>query len=463
MPIIDTIFGAVNANGLQINSIDPVLDVTFEGAVVSTTGAAVQLVNEAAEYTVDMNIDGIVVSAFTSAILYRDNNGTVTVGQTGQVRAETFAIVGFSSNLSPLNLVNRGFVQSSGTAFSSGAAADLVENSGTLVGTVFLRDGADEIRNSGSIAGDIIFGDGDDIYNGRDGFVAGNIQGGAGNDTYVVDGPGDIIVEQAGAGFDEVQSFDTYTLGANIEDLNLRGSANIDGTGNDIANTFNGNAGNNVLKGKGGPDIFEASGGNDTFRGGSGIDAAFYRSQNKDMVIDLAAGTAVGKFTDTLIQIERVFGGAGDDTIGGSGARNTLSGGDGDDEISGRGGNDDVFGNAGADVLLGNGGSDFLDGGTAKDTLNGGTGNDRLLGAAGGDTFVFEGSFDDDQIIDFDVNQGGEKIDLSGVASIRNFNDLRNNHLTDDGTDSTIDDGNGNTILIAGVVESDFTAGDFIF
>ena len=77
------------------------------------------------------------------------------------------------------------------------------------------------------------------------------LTGGAGDDTYIV-GTGDTAVEAANEGTDLVLSRVDYTLGANLENLTLTGSA-VNGTGNSLNNILTGQTNvSNVLTGRGG-------------------------------------------------------------------------------------------------------------------------------------------------------------------------------------------------------------------
>jgi Ca2+-binding RTX toxin-like protein len=67
--------------------------------------------------------------------------------------------------------------------------------------------------------------------------------GGTGNDIYIVDGPGDTVVENAGEGVDTVRSSASRTLDANVENLTLTGTAGIYGIGNSLNNVITGTVG----------------------------------------------------------------------------------------------------------------------------------------------------------------------------------------------------------------------------
>lgn len=88
--------------------------------------------------------------------------------------------------------------------------------------------------------------------------------GGKGDDTYLVDNVSQRVVEKAGGGIDTVESYVSYTLADNVENLTLYGWGST-GTGNALANRIIGTAGNETLNGKGGTDWLKGGDGDDTF------------------------------------------------------------------------------------------------------------------------------------------------------------------------------------------------------
>ncbi len=188
------------------------------------------------------------------------------------------------------------------------------------------------------------------------------LTGGAGNDTYVV-GRGDTVVEGAGGGIDTIQTHITWTLGSNLENLTLTGSANVNGIGNSLNNILIGNAGANLLDGGSGQDRLDGGEGNDLLLGGSGHD--------------------------------ELVGGVGNDALNAGSGHDFLDGGDGTDVLDGGSGDDQLHGGSGDDVLLAGSGADRLSGGIGNDLLIGGSGNDRYLFSRGDgqDTIVEQDPF----------------------------------------------------------------------
>ena len=91
---------------------------------------------------------------------------------------------------------------------------------------------------------------------------------------------------------------------------------------------------------------------------------------------------------------DHVGGDWGTDYIYGEAGKDTVWGGRGDDFCWGGAGNDKVSGNIGNDVLWGGSGKDVIVGGTGKDAVYGGSGNDKVSGNKGND-IVYGGSGND--------------------------------------------------------------------
>ncbi|WP_313953231.1 calcium-binding protein [Accumulibacter sp.] len=140
---------------------------------------------------------------------------------------------------------------------------------------------------------------GDDFFAGDSG--ANTFSGLGGNDTYVVDHPGDVVNENPNEGWDTVYSSITYTLPANVEILTLTGNAAINGTGNNLDNQIDGNGAANILDGGAGNDYLYGGAGNDTyvFGRGSGQDTVFnYDSTPGHLdTVQLGAGIATTDIT----------------------------------------------------------------------------------------------------------------------------------------------------------------------
>ena len=80
-----------------------------------------------------------------------------------------------------------------------------------------------------------------------------------------MDNVGDVVTESAGEGTDTVLSSVSYTLGANVENLTLTGTASHQRHRQRPDNILTGNAGNNLLDGGAGADTLIGGAGNDTY------------------------------------------------------------------------------------------------------------------------------------------------------------------------------------------------------
>jgi Ca2+-binding RTX toxin-like protein len=212
--------------------------------------------------------------------------------------------------------VNRGTVTGDVLA---GAGNDEIINvaTGNIFGGVVMGDGNDKLGNSGLVGGDVDMGDGDDVVNLYVGAsVGGAVLLGSGNDLLTATAYGDFVVD-AGDGDDTVAmgDGDDDVQGGAGNDMLYGGGGDDVVAGGDGDDYIQGNAGDDELLGGAGDDTLLGGAGDDTIDGGDGSDTADYAFDQAGITVDFAAGTVMGDDAgyDTLIEIEKVIGGAGDD------------------------------------------------------------------------------------------------------------------------------------------------------
>ena len=217
---------------------------------------------------------------------------------------------------------------------AAGSEVEILNGTVGVAGTVGLTLTGNEFDNTvnGAAANDTLFGGaGNDRLNGGAGADA--MSGGTGNDTYIVDNAGDVVTENLSEGTDTVNTnLASYTLGANVENLNFTGAGNFAGTGNTLANVIVGGAGNDTLDDGG-------VGGADTLNGGAGNDTYFVRNAGETI---LDSGVGVNTVNTTLLSYtlagnlqNLTFIGTGNFTGTGNAFDNVITGGAGNDTLSG--------------------------------------------------------------------------------------------------------------------------------
>jgi Ca2+-binding RTX toxin-like protein len=287
-------------------------------------------------------------------------------------------------------------------------------------------------------------GDGNDVLRSGPGPTAPeyDMNGEAGDDILIADadgqimagGPGDDVL-RGGAGDDQLfEDFDippTETLGTDVMD---GGPGNDSIASNGGPDTLRGGPGDDRISGGQEPehlvggtgdDILTGGDGDDIVDGGPGTDivAVPLFAAIRHVVVDLAAGTATGFGSDTLVSIEGAGGQAGgtDVLLGDTGPNVFIDLGPGD-HLDGRGGSDwadfqatrtgnhshgirvdlradfakkkrgrshiqlisieNVRGSDGPDTLIGDQHSNRLDGWIGADKLRGLKGRDTLIGSS---------------------------------------------------------------------------------
>ncbi len=283
-----------------------------------------------------------------------------------------------------------------------------------------------------------------------------------------------------------------------------RGSDNVVlGSGNDTINT---GTGDDIVNAGGGSDSIIAGEGNDFYNGGNGSDSYDISSETGNVSVDMINVDGNNQVIlsvdevqkDTLVSIENIYAGAGDDFVGGENSDNILSGGDGDDTLKGYDGNDTLDGGTGNNVadysyitdgtaldinlsaavdgeldvsvnagdadklinisgIIGGDGNDSFTGSNADNMIAGGEGNDQIFsslgndtldGGNGTDTLIYSGITDNVSADLFSVNADGFSTLTAGAKT-----DLLKNI-------ENITTGSGNDSLVGNNADNHFIAGE---
>ena len=275
---------------------------------------------------------------------------------------------------------------------------------------------------------------GNNVFDGKGG--ADVMIGNGGSDTYYVDNAGDQVIELEASLTDVDQVFSSvdYTLATNVENLTLTGSANLNGTGNELNNVLTGNAGNNILIGNAGNDFLDGKAGADTMSGGDGSDT-YYVDNIGDVVIETST---------SLTDLDRVYTFI-DYTLGAN-LENILLSGNGNINGTGNEQNNRMTGNAGDNIFDGKGGADIMIGNGGSDTY--------YVDNVGDQVIELEASLTDvDRVfssIDYTLATNVENLTLTGSANLNGNGNELNNVLTGNAGNNFLDGKAGADTMIGG-------------
>ncbi|BAN49789.1 peroxidase family protein [Metapseudomonas resinovorans] len=372
-------------------------------------------------------------------------NFTPGAGQVGQMLR---VVASFTDDQGFANTATSAATAPAGGLFTAAAGGS------TLTGTIWSDMMIGGVGNDvlGGREGDDVLtgGAGDDFLNGGAG--ADQMSGGTGNDAFVVHDALDVVIELAGQGTDQVQTFLTnYTLGANLENLRYVGTANFTGVGNTLGNTVVGAVGNDTLGGREGNDLLMGGAGDDFLNGWTGNDQMLGGTGNDVFLVHDALDVVVeqsGEGTDqvqvflasytlgTNVENLRYMG-----TTAFTGVGNTLG-----NTVIGGAGNDTLGGREGSDILTGGAGDDFLNGWTGADQMSGGTGNDVFIVHDALDVVIELAGQGTDQVQTFLANYTlGTNVENLRYMGTANFTGVGN------GLSNTMQGGVGNDSLTGGL------------
>jgi|GEM_PF-3164025 len=279
-----------------------------------------------------------------------------------------------------------------------------------------------------------------------------SIVGGTGATQFVFEGDKLVVADGADLDFETTTSLSLDVLATDAAGLTTQNSFEIgllddptDNNGNTTDDIIYGTFQDDILDGEGGDDTIFALWGNDHLIGGAGADKLYggFGFDTADY-----SGSSAG----VNVSLSRSYLWWGNQT---------ASGGDAE--------GDQLFS---IENLIGSSHDDQLKGNWKSNRLEGGEGNDLLTGGWGHDQFVFKSGDDVDTITDFDpgysfwgFNFSRDKVMLD-VDGFDEFADIQDAMTSSGGywnPETTIDFGNGDTLIFKGVHQWQLSANDFDF
>ncbi|UVL87644.1 polyurethane esterase [Pseudomonas sichuanensis] len=246
-----------------------------------------------------------------------------------------------------------------------------------------------------------------------------------------------------------------------VQDLNRNAETHKGSTfiiGSEQADLIQGGRGNDYLEGRGGNDTFRDQGGFNLIDGGSGHDtlklgdalanlSIARDGQGTLYVRDAEGGISLVRNVESLVSQEtslvffskEVSHTVGVDGLLSSGKLNLYAA-----SQSGSQAGDTLVAGKQGQWLFGLDGDDRLVGGAGNDVLVGGAGNDLLSGGAGRDTFLFDGHFGQDRVLDFSSQDRLVFMGVDGGTASRDFRD----HLSQVGDDLVLTFGKDSVTLV---------------